>query len=78
MEDYYSNSLLSGGNISTPTVLKGKNLPRGELIVITPKGILFISQKDLVKYLQIPVHASNPKMLPFLTPKVHPRVCWFI
>ena len=45
-----------------------------ELLVITPKGDLFISQTDLVKYLQIPVNASNPKKFPFFIPKVHPRV----
>ena len=47
---------LPGKNITTPTVLKGKTFtPRG----ITPKRILFISQIDLVKYLQMPVNASK-------------------
>ena len=50
---------LLGGNITTPTVSKGKPLPWGELLVITPKGILSISQTDLLKYLQMPVNASN-------------------
>ena len=55
-----------------------KLLPRGELLVITPKGILFISQTYLVKSLQIPVNVSNLKNPPFFTPKGHPRVCWVI
>ena len=53
-------------------------LPREELLVITPKGILFISQTDLVEYLQIPVNASNLEKSPLFTPKVHPRVCWVV
>ena len=55
-----------------------KTLPRGELLVITPKGILFIFQIDLVKYLQMSVNASNLEKLPLLTPKGHPRVCCVI
>ena len=48
------------------------------LLVITPKGILFISQTDLAKHLQISLNASNLEKLPFFTSKVHPRVCWDI
>ena len=69
---------LPGKNITTPTVLKVKNLPRGELLVITPKGILFISQTDSVEYLKMPVNASNLEKLPLLTPNGHTIVCWVI
>ena len=31
-----------------------------------------------MKYLQIPVNASNLKNFPIFTPKGHPRVCWVI
>ena len=31
-----------------------------------------------MKYLQIPVNASNLKKFPPFTPKVDPRVCWVI
>ena len=69
---------LPGENITTSTVSKGKILPWGELLVITPEGILFISQTDLVKYLQMPVNASNPKKFPLFTQKGHPRFCWVV
>ena len=78
MVDYCSNSFLPGKDITTPTVLRVKRLPQWELLVITPKVILFISQTDLVKYLQMPVNGSNLKKLPLFTPKFHPRVCWVI
>ena len=78
MADYYSNSLFTWLNITTPTVLKDKLLPWGELLVINPKGVLFISQTDLVKYLQIPVNASNLEKFPPFTPKCHCRACWKI
>ena len=55
-----------------------KILSRGELLVITPKGILFISQTDLVKYLQMPVNSSDLEKFPLFIPKGHPRVCWVI
>ena len=55
-----------------------KILSRGELLVITPKGILFISQTDLVKYLQMPVNASNLEKFPLFTPKGHTISCWVI
>ena len=63
--DYYNKSFFPGKNITTPTILKGKFLPQDKLLVITPKGILFISQTDLVKHLQIPVNASNIEDYPF-------------
>ena len=67
------------GKILLPQRFRRVNiLPRGKLLVITPKGILFISQTDLVKYLQIPVNASNLENSPLLTPKGHTRVCWVI
>ena len=70
---------LPWGNITTPTVSRGKIfLTQGELLVITRKGILFISQTDLVKYFQMPVNASNLEKFPLFIPKVHPRVCWVI
>ena len=50
-----------------------KILPQGELIVITHKAILLMSRTDLVKYLQMPVHASNIENPPFKTPKVIPE-----
>ena len=78
MADYYSNSLFTWLNITTPTVLKDKLLPWGELLVINPKGVLFISQTDLVKYLQISVNASNLEKFPPFTPKCHCRACWKI
>ena len=49
-----------------------------ELLVITPKGVLFISQIDLVKYLQIPINAINLEKFPLFTPKGGPRLCWVI
>ena len=55
-----------------------KKLPRGELLVINPMGILFLFQTDLVKYLQMPVNASNLENPPPFTPKGHPRLCWVI
>ena len=73
MADYYSNSLFSVKNITTPTILKGIFLE--ELLVITPKVILFISQTDLMKYLQMPVNGRNLENSPLVTPKGHPRVC---
>ena len=42
------------------------------------KVILFISQTDLVEYLQMPVNASNIKNFNLFTPKVYPRVCLVI
>ena len=42
------------------------------------KDILFISQTDLVKYLQMPVNASNLEKFPLFTPKGYPIVSWFI
>ena len=48
-------------------------LPWGELLVITPLGILFISQTDLVKYLQMSVNANNLEKLSLLTQKVIPE-----
>ena len=53
-------------------------VPRRELLVITPKGVLFIFQTDLVKYVQMQVNASNLKKFYFFTPKGHLRACWFI
>ena len=41
---------------------------------MTPKTVLFISWTDLVKFLQIPVNASNLEKFLFLTPKDHLRV----
>ena len=47
------------GNITTPTIPKGKTFtPRG-INSYYPKGILFISSTDLVKSLQMPLNASN-------------------
>ena len=54
-----------------------KKLHRGELLVITPKVILLVSQKDLVKYLQMPVNTSNLENVT-IYPKCHPRICWVI
>ena len=45
---------------------------------IKKKGVLFISQTDLVKSLQIPVSVSNLKKFPFFTPKGHPGVFWVV
>ena len=56
----------------------GKTFTPGELLVITPKDFLFISQTDLVKYLQMPVNAINLKLFPVFTTKGHPRVFWVI
>ena len=39
---------------------------------------MFISQTDLVKYLQMPVNSSNLKKFPLFNPKCNPRVCWVI
>ena len=57
-------------NIITPTVSKNKHFTPRELLVITPNGILFISQTDLVKSFQMPVNASNLEKFPFLPQKV--------
>ena len=76
--DYYSNPPFYWGNIITPAILKGKLLPHRELLVITPKAILFIFWKDLVKSLLMSVNSINLKKFPYFTSKVHPRVCWVI
>ena len=66
-------TLFTEGNINTPTISKGKILPQGGLLVITPKGILFISRTDLVKSLQMPVNSSNTKKSPLLPQKTTPE-----
>ena len=53
-------------------------LPRGELLVINPKVVVFVSQTGLVKYLQTPVNVSILEKFPLFTPKIHPRLCWVI
>ena len=79
MSDYYSNSVFPGGGVLLPQLFRRiKILPQGVLLLIHLKGISFISWTYLVKYLQIPVNASNVENFPFFTPKVHPRVCWFV
>ena len=50
-----------------------KLLPRGVLLVITSKVILFVYKTELVKSLQMPVNVSNLKTFPFFTPKVIPE-----
>ena len=60
---------LPGGNITTPTVLEGKPFTLRDINSHYPKGILFIPQTDLVKYLQMPVNDSNPKTPSPLYPK---------
>ena len=74
--DYYSkNPFYLGKTLLPQRCQRVKLLPQGELLVINPKGILFISQTDLVKYLQMRVNASNLEKFPLFTQKVHPRVC---
>ena len=69
MADYYNNPLFTWGKLLPQRFRRVKLLPRGELLVITPKGILFISQTDLVKYLHMPVNASNLEKSPNFNPK---------
>ena len=73
--DYYSkNPFYLGKTLLPQRCQRVKILPQGELLVINPKGILFISQIDLVKHLQMSVNSSNLKKFPIFTPKVDPRV----
>ena len=46
-------------NVTTPRISKVK------VLVITLKGIWFIYWTDLMKYLQMPINASNIKKFPF-------------
>ena len=38
----------TGLNITTPNILKVKLLPQEELLFINPKGVLFVSWRDLL------------------------------
>ena len=65
---------LPRGSIITQRSRRVKLLPWGELLVITPKKVSYISQIDLMKYLQMPVHVSNLEQFPLFPPKGNPRV----
>ena len=76
--DYYSNSLFTwGGVLLTQRFQWVELLPEWNYQSL-PLGRGCIYPTDLVKYLQMPLNASNLEKFPLFTPKGRPIVCWVV